>query len=871
MEFNDIAKKWQKKWEKSKIFKSKIDEKKEKYMTIEMYPYPSSSSLHMGHARNYVIGDVHARFKRMNGFNVLYPMGYDSFGLPAENAAIKFKSHPKIFVEEAIEKFKNQQKSLGLSYDWDRMIMSHDPKYYKWDQWIFLKMMEKGLAYKKKSAVNWCPECKTVLANEQVHDGKCWRHSKTDVILKELDQWFFKTTKYSEELLTGLDDLDWSEEVKDMQRNWIGKSRGTLIDFKIKNSEKGLTVFTTRPDTFFGITYLVYAPEHPDVIDLVKGTEVELDVKEFVRKVSSQDRYSRTAAGKEKEGMFIGKYAVNPVTGEDIPIYIANFVLHEYGTGAIIAVPAHDQRDFEFAKKYKIPIKIVINPKGKRLNLKKMTKAFVDDGVMTNSKEFDGMGNREAIEKITEMLEKKKCGGFTTQYKLRDWLVSRQRFWGTPIPVVYCEKCGAVPVPEKDLPVKLPDDVKFTSAENPLLDCKEFLDVKCPKCSGKGRRETDTMDTFVNSSWYFLRYCDAKNSKAIFDSKKANYWMPVDCYIGGKEHACMHLIYFRFYTKFLRDLGLLKVSEPATKLFNQGMLHAGDGHVMSKSRGNVILPETISEKYGIDTGRFFLMFVAGPGKDMFWSDEGVEGSFKFMNKFYSLLGKVGKGDSKQVSKLHKTIRDVTKYIEEFKFNLACISLMEMVKYLDKQDKVGKDVLKGLVLLMAPFSPHVCEEMWSKLGEKEFVSLAAWPKFDETLIDEKGEFLEEFVESVKEDFENVKKLAKLDEVKEVKLIVSSAWKYDFVSKFKKKLEKTRHVGELIKGLATKEHGKDISKMVPMFVKNPSRVPKMVLSQSEELKALEGLELQGKVIVEKAEDSSEGKASSAMPGKVAIVLS
>ena len=733
-DFNKIAQKWQKKWEDKGIFKVKEDPKKKKYYVLEMYPYPSGSGLHMGHARNYCIGDAFARFKRMQGFNVLYPMGYDSLGLPAENAAVKAKSHPRIFTEKSIANFIRQQKSLGLSYDWDRMVETHKPDYYKWDQWIFLKMYEKGLAYKRKAFANWCSKCNTVLANEQVHDGKCWRHTDTLVELKELNQWFLKITDYADELLEDIDKLDWSEDVKAMQRNWIGKSRGTLIDFEIEGSDKKLTVFTTRPDTFFGITFLVYAPEHPDVAELVKGTEQEKAVTEFVKKVIMEDKFERTAEDKEKEGMFIGRYAINPITKEKIPIYIANFVLYEYGTGAIIAVPAHDQRDFEFAKKYNIPIKVILNPPDFELDPKKMSRAYMGDGNMVNSPGFDGMNNRDAIEGITKFLEKHKCGKFTTQYKLRDWLVSRQRFWGTPIPIIYCDKCGAVPVPEKDLPVKLPEDIKFTSAKNPLVSHDPFVNVKCPKCGGNARRETDTMDTFVNSSWYFLRYCDAHNDKKIFDPKKVKYWMPVDMYIGGKEHACMHLIYFRFYTKFLRDLGLLHFDEPAAKLFNQGMLHK-NGVVMSKSKGNVVLPEEVSNKYGIDTGRLFLLFVAGPDKDMEWNDEGVEGSFRFLNKFYALIEKklTDEVDAKQESKINKTIKEVTEYTESMKLNMAIIRLMELTNYLYSKETINKSVLERLVKLMSVFAPHTCEEMWAMLGNKPFVSLASWPEYDEKKI------------------------------------------------------------------------------------------------------------------------------------------
>ncbi len=876
-DFNKLAVKWQKEWEKSGIFKVKEDPKKEKYYVLEMYPYPSGSGLHMGHARNYCIGDSFARFKRMNGFNVLYPMGYDSFGLPAENAAVKAKSHPKEFTEKAIVNFVKQQKSLGLSYDWDRMVMSHSPDYYRWDQWIFLKMLEKGLAYKKKSSVNWCSKCHTVLANEQVHNGACWRHTDTPVELKELDQWFFKITDYAEELLNGIDNLDWSEDVKSMQRNWIGKSKGTLIDFDIESSKKKLTVFTTRPDTFFGITYLVYAPEHPDVTELVKGTEYESKVKKFVDKILLEDKFQRTSEDKEKEGMFIGKYAINPITKEKIPIYIANFVLYEYGTGAIIAVPAHDQRDFEFAKKYDIPIKVVINPHDFDLDAAKMSRAYMGDGNMVNSGDFDGMNNRDAIDEITKFLKKNKCGDFTTQYKLRDWLISRQRFWGTPIPIIYCDKCGTVPVPEKDLPVKLPENIKFTSAKNPLVDYKPFVEVKCPKCKGKAKRETDTMDTFVNSSWYFLRYCDAKNDKAIFDPKKANYWMPIDQYIGGKEHACMHLIYFRFYTKFLRDLGLLKFDEPCKRLFNQGMLHK-EGVVMSKSKGNVVLPEEVSDKYGIDTGRLFLMFVAGPDKDMEWSDEAVEGSFRFLNKFYGLLEKkiTDKKDAKQESKINKTIKEVTDTIEKFKFNISIISLMDMTNYLHNKEEINKSVLERLVLLMAPFTPHICEEMWEKLGNKPFVSLAKWPKFDESKIDEKSEAEEESVSQLIADINKVLELAKVEKANSITLFVSEKWKYDFFVRLKKKISETRNVGEIIKSCIDKEHQKEISQMIPKLLKNESRIPKVTGSQEDELKNLKSNKKKIEktfgcsVFIISADDSDEPKSKQATPSKPAVLV-
>jgi len=878
VDFNKIAKKWQKRWEEQEVFKVVENPKKEKFYVLEMYPYPSGSGLHMGHARNYCIGDCFARYKRMKGFNVLYPMGYDSFGLPAENAAIKARSHPKEFTEKAIKNFIKQQKALGLSYDWSRMIMSHKSDYYKWDQWIFLKMYEKGLVYRKKAAVNYCSKCKTVLANEQVHDGKCWRHKDTDVEVRFLEQWYIKITDYAEELLKGINELkEWPDDVKTMQRNWIGKSEGAIIEFPIENSDEKIEVFTTRPDTFFGITFLVYAPEHPKVMELVKGTEYEKKVKEFIKKVLVEDRFTRTAVDKEKQGMFIGKYAINPITKERIPIYIANFVLYEYGTGAIIAVPAHDQRDFEFAKKYNIPVKVVINPPDYELKAEKMTRAYEGDGIMVNSYEFNSMNNRDAIPEIIKFLEKHKCGRKAVKYKLRDWLISRQRFWGCPIPIVYCEKCGIVPVPEKDLPVKLPEDYKFTNQEgNPLEHCEEFVNTTCPKCGGKARRETDTMDTFIDSSWYFLRYCDPKNDKLPFSKEKAEYWMPIDVYIGGKEHATMHLIYFRFFTKFLRDIGMIDIDEPAKKLFNQGMLHK-NGVVMSKSKGNVVLPEDIAEKYGIDTARFFLLFVASPDKDMEWSKEGIEGSYKFLNKLYSLIEKelVDEISVKEESKLNKTIKLVNSAVENFKFNIALIHIMKFVNFLSKQEKISKKCLKDLCKLITPFVPHIAEEMWEKLGNKSFISLEKWPEADESKINIEVEYADELVEKVKEDIRNILNLLKVKASK-IRIIVADEWKFNFLREFKKQIKETRDSKELVKRIIPKfkEYGKEIVKMINFLLKDESKIPFLVLSQEKEINILKEASKELKeafnaeVVIEK--DVEEGKAKQAMPGKPAIII-
>ena len=762
MDFKRIESKWQKKWEKEKIFEVTENPKKKKFYVLEMYPYPSASGLHMGHARNYAIGDCYARFKRMQGFNVLYPMGYDSFGLPAENAAIAAKSHPKKFTEKAIENYIKQQKKLGFSYVWSRMLASHNPEYYKWNQYFFLKFLEKGLVYRKKAPVTWCPKCNTVLANEQVHSGKCWRHKSTDVEIKQLEQWFIKTTEYADELLNMIDGLQWPEKIKIMQKNWIGKSHGTEIDFEIKGEK--WPVFSTRSDTIYGVTFMVISAQHPRLMELVTNKQQKA-VVEFLKKIKSVSE--KEIEELEKEGAFTGTYATNPLTSEKIPIYTGNFVITEYGSGMVMGVPAHDQRDFEFAKKYDIPIKIVIQSSF-QLDPKKMSRAYTEDGTLINSEEFNGMNSKDAIDEITKQLENKKLGRKTIQFKLKDWLVSRQRYWGTPIPIIYCEKCGIVTVRENDLPVILPEKVKFGKG-NPLATNKEFVNTTCPKCKGKAKRETDTMDTFFDSSWYYLRYCDNKNDKEPFNKKKLHYWALVDQYIGGAEHACMHLIYARFFVKALRDLGFFSFDEPFTRLFNQGMLHK-DGFVMSKSRGNVVTPEEVLAKYGADTGRLFLLFIASPDKDMEWSDEGIEGSSRFLTKFSKLIeskGGNGKKDSFIISKREETIRSVTQDIEEFKFNVAIKELMELVNCIYRYSnqiskKVYKQTLEKLSLILSPFTPHVCEEIWSKLGNKPFISLEKWPEADKSKIDKKVLELENTFRKTLEDLSHVIKLSKKED-------------------------------------------------------------------------------------------------------------
>ncbi|MDD5054193.1 MAG: leucine--tRNA ligase, partial [Candidatus Nanoarchaeia archaeon] len=618
---NEFEKKWQKKWKDAGIFKASPDSKKKKFYCLEMFPYPSGK-LHMGHMRNFSIGDAIARFKRMKGFNVMYPIGYDAFGLPAENAAIKNNIHPKDWTFKSMQDMTEQLKSIGFSYDWDRLIMTCVPEYYKWNQWIFLKMHEKGLIYRKKAAANWCPDCNTVLANEQVENGKCWR-CKSTVKQEMLEQWFIKITDYAEELLNDLDKLKgkWPEKVLAMQKNWIGKSSGTMIDFKIKESNEKISVFTTRPDTIFGATYLVMAPEHELILKWVKGTAHEKAVNRFIEEAKKKSMLERESLLKDKNGLFIGKCAINPVNNEELPIYIADYVVMNYGTGAVMAVPAHDQRDFEFAKKYGLPLKIVIQTKDKSLNAETMKEAYAENGVLINSNEFNGLNNELAKNKISAWMAKNKCGKTTTQYKLRDWLISRQRYWGTPIPMINCEKCGMVPAKIKDLPIVLPNDIKFGQG-NPLSTSKSFKNAICPKCKSKAKREIETLDTFFDSSWYYLRYCDPKNNNDIFSKDSVKHWMPVDQYIGGIEHAILHLLYARFFTKFLRDLGLIKFDEPFKKLLSQGMV-LKDGIKMSKSIGNIVEPKEITSKYGADTARLFILSSALPEKEMEWNDKGV--------------------------------------------------------------------------------------------------------------------------------------------------------------------------------------------------------------------------------------------------------
>jgi leucyl-tRNA synthetase len=751
----EIESKWQKEWEKSGIFKAKEDSKKPKYYCLEMLPYPSGR-LHMGHVRNYSIGDCISRYKLMKGFNVLHPIGWDAFGMPAENAAIKNKSHPAKWTYDNIDYMRAQFKKLGISYDWDREVATCSPDYYKWEQLIFLKMYEKGIVARKEAMLNWCSTCKTVLANEQAEGGKCWR-CDNEVALKSMTQWFIKIPLYAEELLADIDKemQSWPERVRTMQKAWIGRSEGVSIKFKIQTHQRTnapthqfIEVFTTRPDTLFGATFMSLAAEHPLVLELSKGTAQETKVKEFVERTKKIGRLDRLSGNYEKDGVFTGVSCINPVTGWEMPVYAANFVLMDYGTGAVMAVPAHDQRDYEFAKKYNLPVKEVISfseanePTHQRTN----EQAYEGPGVLINSGEFTGMDNEKAKIAIINHLKKQGVGDTTVSYKLKDWCISRQRYWGAPIPIIYCDKCGTVSVPEKDLPVELPKDVELTGeGGSPLAKVDSFVNCKCPKCKGKARRETDTMDTFVESSWYFLRYCSPKFAKGPVEPKAAKYWMPVDQYIGGIEHAVGHLLYCRFYMKVLRDLNVLKFSEsnePVKKLLTQGMVTLG-GAAMSKSRGNIVDPDLIIEKYSADTARLFILFASPPEKDLEWSDSGIEGCWRFLNRIWRLAFVArtpspqpspsrweGEGGGDLERQIHKTIKRVTEDIERFHFNTAISAIMEFVNFLySLKTPVSKQAIETLILLIAPFAPHMAEELWLLSGHKGGIAKVEWPLFD----------------------------------------------------------------------------------------------------------------------------------------------
>ena len=749
----EIEKKWQAKWTEDDVYKTEMDPDRPKYYALEMFPYPSGN-LHMGHVRNYSIGDVLARYKTMEGYNVLHPMGFDSFGMPAENAAIKHGVKPSDWTFSNIEHMKQQQSQMGLSYDWDRQAVTCTPEYYRWTQWLFELFYKRGLAYKKKASVNWCDTCGTVLANEQVVDGKCWR-CDSDVQKKDLSQWFLKITDYADILLKDLDKLEgWPERVKTMQDNWIGRSEGLEFQLDVPELAEKLPVYTTRPDTAYGITFVALAAENPIVAKICAGNPKAEAIEAFCARVRNQSELERTSSESEKEGIFTGIYAINPFNGNKVQLWVTNYVLADYGTGAVMGVPSGDQRDWMFAKKYDLPIILTIQPKGQELHLEEMTEAYMDkDGVLVNSGKFSGMEMHKAMSGIIDEAEAQGFGQRKVNYRLRDWLISRQRYWGAPIPVIHCPHCGEVLVPEKDLPVLLPEDVSFDQGSlSPLASSESFVHCKCPQCGADATRETDTMDTFICSSWYYLRYTDPKNDQAPFDKDKVNYWAPVDQYIGGIEHAILHLLYSRFFTKVLHDAGLVDFDEPFKNLLTQGMV-LKDGSKMSKSKGNVVSPEEIIEKYGADTARLFILFAAPVDRDLEWSDQGVEGAYRFLGRVWRILGhfeddiKAGQDEydvtalTKEEQELrrvlHLTIRKVTEDVRDrFMFNTAISSVMELVNafygFQDKAINQGlvREIAADLVKMLAPFAPHITEELWSRLFGNGSVHQQKWPAYDE---------------------------------------------------------------------------------------------------------------------------------------------
>jgi leucyl-tRNA synthetase len=861
-----IEEKWKKRWKKAKIFEAK-EGKGKKYYVLEMYPYPSAVSTHVGHSRNYMIGDSFVRFMRMLGYNVLYPMGWDAFGQPSENAAIAMGIHPLKSVAQSIKTSKDQFDALSLSYDWSREITTCDPEYYKWNQWLFLKLFESGLVYKKFALGNWCPFCKTILSNEDAAGGKCWR-CESEVIQKEIDQWFFKITEYADRLLEDLEKIEWSDRLKTIQRNWIGKSYGVDLIFKIKNSSLEIRTFTTRSDTYFGITFIVIAPENSMIEGLIKDAKNKKEIEKFIEDSKKLSELQRIMLTKEKKGIFTGKYAINPITKEEIPIWIANYVVATYGTGVVIGVPTQDQRDFEFAKEYKLRLKNVINPPGKELKEEEMTEAYVEEGIMTNSGQFNGMKSSDAIKSMADFLVEKRCAKQVVNYKIRDWCISRQKYWGAPIPIIYCKKCGIVPVPEKDLPVILPLKVKFgKKGAPPLATNKKFVNTKCPKCKSPAKRETDTMTTFVDSAWYYLRYTSPHYNKGPFDEKKVKYWLPVDQYIGGAEHAVGHLMYSRFITKFLKDKGYLDFDEPFLRLLNQGMVRKG-GVKMSKSKGNVVDPRDVIKKHGVDALRTYLLFMAEPTKDVEWSDKEMTGVSNFLKKIVNMKDKMkeAKGDRYIESVTQRKIEAVTNAMKRLQQNIAILELIDFANKLSKHP--SSDSYKILLKLLTPFTPHTTEELWESLGEKKMISIQKWPEPDESKVSLKEEAGEEYILNILKDVEEIKKLSRIENPRKITIFVAPAWKHEVYDSIIQGIE----LKELIKNYKGKE--KEVANYYARLQKKKPLEEKFL--KGHELKHLElskdflEKELKTKIEIIPAEKSSHPKAMVAEPEKPGILV-
>lgn len=921
-----IETRWQDAWANAKIFEVAVDATRPKFYCLEMYPYPSSK-LHIGHLRNYSIGDCLARFKRMNGFNVLYPMGYDAFGLPAENAAIQAGADPEQWTWSNINAIKGQQQRLGLSYDWRRQIQSITEDYYKWNQWMFLKMHEMGLVVREESYNNWCPDCNTVLANEQVVNGKCWRCNST-VTQQLMSQWFLKIRDYADELLAGLETLDWPEKVKTMQQNWIGRSEGTIITFTIKGTGEQVPIFTTRADTIFGVTFMTFAPEHPWVRKWVEGTEYQAKYEALLAEVLQEDRFQRTNVDHEKKGMFIGKHAINPVNGEEVPVFIGNFVIYEYGAGAVMAVPAHDQRDFEFAREFDLPVRVVIQPHDYEIDGAKMSRAFEQDGILANSGEFDGLENRRAIEQIGNMLQDRGLGGPVVNYKLRNWLISRQRYWGTPIPMIHCPSCGTVPVPLESLPVSLPKNVRFTGTGNPLETSPDFVNVACPRCKGKARRETDTMDTFVDSSWYFFRFTDPDSDTLPYRKDVLSYWGPVDQYIGGIEHAIMHLLYARFWTKVTRDMGLHGFDEPFKALLTQGMVNkenpfceacnqflpvgkydAGSrtckkcgapygmkSAKMSKSLGNTVDPQTIIDKHGADTARFFILATANPEKQLEWSDEGVEHAARLVRRAHATLNEPlvvpktepGIFDELMRYHIHATLKEVTGHYEKMSIRDALNAITRLVDlfrdYIDggALATVHQECTRILTLMLAPAIPHACEETWRTLGNAGFISTAAWPAVDETCLDPELARTWDHYLAIREDVLSILKILKREPRASITLVVAAGWKHDVLQRTLAAVKQGKQQGDIIKDVMTidgmKARGKLVSSMVGKIARESWNYEQhgAFTDQATEMAVMEKVRLllskkhAASIILVKEEASTEKKAELAMPGRPAIII-